>query len=66
MCALVCEHSCVCVNAPVDVSVDVCMQACRAQKTTLGAIPQTPSSLLFETGPLISLNLTKQTRVGSE
>lgn len=57
---------CVCVNAPVDVSMGVCVQACRAQKTTLGAIPQTPSSLLFETGPLISLNLTKQTRVGSE
>lgn len=31
MCALVCEHSCVSVNAAVDVSVNVCVQACGAK-----------------------------------
>lgn len=32
VCALVCEHSCVGVNEPVDVSVNVCVQACGGER----------------------------------
>lgn len=33
----------------------VCMYVCGGQRTTLGAVPQAPSTLCFETGPLTGL-----------
>lgn len=48
------------IYACVRVGAYVCVHTCKVQRSTSGLVPQVISTLYFETGSLLDLELTKE------